>query len=92
MIIGAMLISCLTPIQIGFFYPISKRAQPDWVARAAIDSVRLIGIGENRGKPILEIVNPEFNLRDRTKDDTPVSKRKKFIQDYLKNSVNVDIK
>lgn len=84
MIIGAVLISYLTPIQIGFFNPVTQKAQPNWVAQATIDSARLIGLSGNRGKPILEFANPEFNLREQTKDDKPVPRRKKFIQEYLK--------
>ena len=57
--------------------------KPYWVAQAVMDAAIIIGIGGSRRIEPIENLNPELVLRDPNPDDKPLSRRKKFIQEYV---------
>lgn len=89
MIIGTLLLTYLVPVQVHFAHVESVHVELYWVAQAAIDSARLIGLPTYRNKIPLEVLNQELFLREAAKYDIPITRRRQFVQNLVNNSASI---
>jgi hypothetical protein len=54
-----------------------------WAAQSIMDATKIVGIGNYKYKEPPINTDPELELRNPTKADKPIPKRKKFIQEYV---------
>jgi hypothetical protein len=87
MFISTLLITLIVPMQMSMGEDGYREISLHWVTVATIDAARLIGLAAYRNKVPLSNLNPELNLREMTKEDMPMPRRKQFVQDYINNVI-----
>ena len=83
---SALLISFLVPIQVSTLKREDVAINSYWIAGAVVDIAVIVGLPTYRNKVPFVNLNPELNLREPIKDDKPLKRRRKFVQNYAKNN------
>jgi hypothetical protein len=85
MLMSSLLITFLVPLQVEGAKQDIAKINSYWIAEAVIDVAIIVGLPTYRNKVAFLNLNPELSLRESIKDDKPLTRRRQFVQNYVKN-------
>jgi hypothetical protein len=92
MLMIAILISVLLPIQVHPEQAHTASRNYLWAAHAVMDATLIITLRNQKRGQIIENLNPELILREPNPDDRPIPRRLQFIQDYVNQTAYLPAK